>query len=589
MKKVLIFAAFAALFALTACQEKEPLDLEQGSGNEMREYPVFTASIDFGDTKAWTQDGAAITWSYNEEIKIKDKNKKTATYIAEKSGNSGKFATLKVKEGTPPPDGFGEPPFTATINSKPSYIQDYNYFAENDKLYLKAESSTVVGDGPADYSLVFQAQNALLAIKFKFDERFEAISVKGSDANGKVMTYTLLVDDKEAFDSQGWKMEDEHTYLVAVEAGKYDEIKIMKSATNVCVVKANPPIEVVANDYVPITLADDKIQFNEVDVLPGFFTVDQGQDSIEGTDDDIVVSFSKGNLKYLVQSQEWKLYDEQYEFCNTNVYSGNHSDIISLFSWGYDPNKSIVPDNSLQSEINVTLSDGQHVLSQSQDWGDAISDENTTWRTLTSREWQYLICKSYPPNAYFGLQRKSSSPARGGIDIDRSGNPEQSGMGLKFDLVTVCGVAGCLAIVPDNWDVKKRPIQSEYSSTSSPMTWEQAQCAGLVCLPPAGYRDGKQITLTDGQSELLGYYWSSSNFFECVYPHMDYYGTTQGVSIDYSTSTYGYLYFTTGVVYAYTPTEFDLLTRFYPDGETDNFNNGKSVRLVTNLKMQEAF
>lgn len=558
MKKVLIFAAFAALFALTACQEKEPLDLEQGSGNEMREYPVFTASIDFGGTKAWTQDGAAITWSYNEEIKIKDKNTKTATYIAEKSGNSGKFATLKVKEGTPPPDGFGEPPFTATINSKPSYIQDYNYFAENDKLYLKAESSTVVGDGPADYSLVFQAQNALLAIKFKFDERFEAISVKGSDANGKVMTYTLLVDDKEAFDSQGWKMEDEHTYLVAVEAGKYDEIKIMKSATNVCVVKANPPIEVVANDYVPITLADSKIQFKEVDFLPGFFTVDEGTDKTEGTADDIRVNFSKGNIRYIVKTENWELFEKQYDFCNTSVYEGHHSDTISLFSWGYDPEKSIVPNSNRTVDsdpINVTLEQGSHFLSGSQDWGTQIGD-GKTWRTLTSREWQYLLL----------TQRETTRPARGG----QIQAPRQEGGQLVTDYigylkyrtnVKVCGVSGCLAIVPDDWDTSTIPIQEEYSNTSTPMTWEQAQCAGLVCLPPAGLRLGEDLQY--GQPGQSGYYWSSSHSVGNIFWDPMSYSQVPGCVI-----------LSTGV-------------GRNPGANSHSYAYCSSVRLVTNLKSRD--
>ena len=75
--------------------------------------------------------------------------------------------------------------------------------------------------------------------------------------------------------------------------------------------------------------------------------------------------------------------------------------------------------------------------------------------------------------------------------------------------VTVCGSVNFLVIAPDDWDLTAHPLQSSYGTDSSegnPMTWEQAEAKGLVCLPAAGRRYGSDVYNVGD----CGTYWSST-------------------------------------------------------------------------------
>lgn len=258
MKKILYFTAFVALIALSACAEKESLEFEQGSDNKVDEYPVFTASIDFG-TKAWTIYGDIIYWGFNEEIIVKDNRNISATYVTEQSGNSEKFAKLVRKEGVAVDVNFGEPPFTATINNPPANEQSYDYYAQNDKLYLEAKTSKKDQSDPDAYTLKFTAKNALLAIKFIYETKLKEIRVEGIDGENNALSYTLLMDDryKKDFAAASWNKSIEHQYLIAVMPGTYNKITIVDTckSKNTYVFKADPAINVVANDYFSIPLS----------------------------------------------------------------------------------------------------------------------------------------------------------------------------------------------------------------------------------------------------------------------------------------------------------------------------------------------
>ena len=122
------------------------------------------------------------------------------------------------------------------------------------------------------------------------------------------------------------------------------------------------------------------------------------------------------------------------------------------------------------------------------DWGKNIGDGNT-WRTLTKEEWAYLI--NYDT-----------------VNDNLNNNPNSPRYN-RFKLgVTVCGKTNCLVLAPDDWDISSNALQSEYSATSTPMTWEQAEAVGLVCLPAAGGRDGSNVWSYDEE----GYYWSSNSY-----------------------------------------------------------------------------
>lgn len=104
--------------------------------------------------------------------------------------------------------------------------------------------------------------------------------------------------------------------------------------------------------------------------------------------DEKKVHFSKGNLRYTVDTGEWSFFDQQYE-CGPSTYEGGHDKEISLFSWGYNPVLSIIPDSYTKDMVERTEGD----LSKSEDWGYVFGGESSPWRTLSGgggSEYYYL-------------------------------------------------------------------------------------------------------------------------------------------------------------------------------------------------------
>ena len=178
------------------------------------------------------------------------------------------------------------------------------------------------------------------------------------------------------------------------------------------------------------------------------------------------VHFSHGNLRYTVSSGVWDFYPNQYDCAST--YESN---VISLFNWGYNKTQSIIPDGSFTN--NVSLASGN--LVSEQDWGYHVGEKNT-WRTLTTKEWQYLF-----------------------NDASRSG--------LYAYGVTVAGKANCTVLYPDGFSGTK-VSNGDHTSYDTASEWEAAQNAGVVCLPAVGSRSGASVSNVG----VLGNYWSSTPY-----------------------------------------------------------------------------
>ncbi len=93
------------------------------------------------------------------------------------------------------------------------------------------------------------------------------------------------------------------------------------------------------------------------------------------------VHFSQGNLTYNVTNTKWAFYEHQYD-CAT----GYDSNLISLFTWGYDAVKSIVPYGTTYVEGHT-----DETFSKTEDWGYVFGGESSVWHTLTKDEWLYLF------------------------------------------------------------------------------------------------------------------------------------------------------------------------------------------------------
>lgn len=176
------------------------------------------------------------------------------------------------------------------------------------------------------------------------------------------------------------------------------------------------------------------------------------------------VHFSHGNLRYTVSSGIWDFYPNQYD-CATS-YDAN---VISLFTWGYNETKSIIPDGCTLD--NVSRNSGNLIYDE--DWGYHVGNTDT-WRTLTTEEWQYLFTNAVREGLY----------AYG---------------------VTVAGKENCLILYPDGFSGTK-VSNGDTTSYDTASEWEAAQSEGVVCLPAVGYRNGASVNYA-GQTAS---YWSST-------------------------------------------------------------------------------
>lgn len=212
--------------------------------------------------------------------------------------------------------------------------------------------------------------------------------------------------------------------------------------------------------------------------LSGVFTVK----AAAGTEPAKKVHFSKGNLYAKKDGEVWKwdFYSNQYD-CNSlnsqcddgrRLAAGADNE-IDLFTWGYDASNSIDPVG--MTGIGGHTADNDKQLYPSEDWGSQVGD-GSTWRTLTTSEWRYLL-KINPPNRMVN-GKPGCSNAVSGISI---GGTTYKGVFLY----------------PDNYNG---------DVVSSSMSWDDINAAGIVFLPAAGTRYGSNVKYVGGR----GLYWSSS-------------------------------------------------------------------------------
>ena len=220
--------------------------------------------------------------------------------------------------------------------------------------------------------------------------------------------------------------------------------------------------------------------------LPGLFTIGKGTDGTPGTEDDVQVRFSQGNLVATINATgtptAWKFATNQYDYIGGDVANtsiGSTAGDVDLFGWSTASTTYGISTSTTSTDYH-----GEFV-----DWGKAycasksITPDNT-WRTLSTAEWQYLINKNGDENIRKGKYKYG---------------------------VTVCEKANCLILAPDDFT---GTIEASYDAA----TWASAEAAGFVCLPAAGYRQGSDVSSVGS----YGLYWSSTvgnsdNNATCVY------------------------------------------------------------------------
>lgn len=173
------------------------------------------------------------------------------------------------------------------------------------------------------------------------------------------------------------------------------------------------------------------------------------------------VYFSRANLQYHPQNNQWRFAEEQYDYIgDDNKYIATDYDgWIDLFGWGTGATPTLCTANTADYATFV-------------DWGTnaIVGDPIGTWYTLTADEWEYLCRK------------------------------RENAKGLcKF--IYVEGVFGIL-LIPDGSDI----LSGAYGKMSRTY-WHTLEQKGAVFLPAAGRRLG-QLGIYAVQE--YGCYWSST-------------------------------------------------------------------------------
>ena len=224
--------------------------------------------------------------------------------------------------------------------------------------------------------------------------------------------------------------------------------------------------------------------------LPGVFTVSAGPDGIAGTDDDVKVYFSQGNLVATIDASgnptAWKFAAKQYDRLGeggANKTIGTTAGDVDLFGWSTDASSNNWGIHRKTSHISGVTTGSFN------DWGKAIEDGNI-WRTLSKDEWTYLF------------NTRTASTVSGTDNARYAKATVNSKAGIILFPDTYVHPSGAADFTKIN-----NPTDAAFVANSFELPdWAKMEFAGAVFLPAtAGSREGSTV-----YSDFSCSYWSSS-------------------------------------------------------------------------------
>lgn len=247
MKKIIIFAAAAAMFSLASCQKVEIIGNGIGdiSADGANGSPVFTASIS-GQTKTAIDvaDGK-VAWETTDEITVTDASSASAIYKIESVDTETGKATFVIKDD----QTIGDGPYTATYGTEPTAEQTYSAVAG--KLYMTAPETS-------GNSFTFTVQCGLMKINLtKPGESVTSIAVTGTPTGGSETTYTLTCTEAQS-------IAEARDFFIALPAGEYCNIEIVNGSGATASLNAASGVNVAANHIRPLTFGESKLNFVKV-------------------------------------------------------------------------------------------------------------------------------------------------------------------------------------------------------------------------------------------------------------------------------------------------------------------------------------
>ena len=193
------------------------------------------------------------------------------------------------------------------------------------------------------------------------------------------------------------------------------------------------------------------------------------------------ITFSPGNLQYTQSTNTWSFAENQWDYlgaANIAIDADVLADEVDLFGWSTSATNFGVS----------TATDSDDYSGSFVDWGTNTigNDAPNTWRTLTNKEWEYLL-----------NTRTNANSLKGVAEVN--------------------GVNG-LVFLPDNWVYPEGiTFKSGFHSsdgvdyyaayqTFTADQWSKLEAAGAVFLPAAGRRVGWRVY----DVQYGGYYGSAT-------------------------------------------------------------------------------
>ena len=213
------------------------------------------------------------------------------------------------------------------------------------------------------------------------------------------------------------------------------------------------------------------------------FSVSHIEPALFSVSKDTKVIFSTGNVQYHPKKNIWRFAPDQYDVIGkTNAkIAPSYNGWIDLFGWGTGNNPCHTTENYKD-------------YSEFADWGIHFTTDEIQWRTLTQKEWQYLLLERENASKLVGMG--SIAGTLGVFILPDNGIISQ-------DIEFVSFAEQDVAIAGSNYLSDGVIYINKYTEKE----WKILEANGVVFLPLTGKRDVKTIEEIGNH----GYYWSSNN------------------------------------------------------------------------------
>lgn len=555
-----------------ACQ-KENLQTEATS-----ELSEFTAATEITPTKTSLDAELNVLWTKDDRIAIFDGNSTNVEYKVTNASAGKTSAELEVVSssgytaGTELNNNVGYYPYSSGTSIAKGSDGTYNLSVTLPATQNYATNSFGQGAFPmvavtsstSDKNLAFKNVCGALKLQLMGTDRIKQITFSGNNnevisgaatvtaKNGAAPTVSLIGTNKTVTldcGTSGVQLNEGSatSFIIALPPitfsngftvkatdinGKEMEISTTKSKT-IC---RNEILKMAEKAFVGVPVS-------------GIFTVRAGADGIAGTEDDVKVLFSKGNLYW--DGSSFKTEISQYDF---RQYNGGYNDYavqngistttpdntVGTFYYSYSDTfayQKQQPSSGTITNSSLFTNDMSYYPNSTF----TVNGERETWRTLASNELEWLL----------GSQWKSANPGDN-CRVTTTGGAGTTGTlcnNARFATIQIAtspstSVNGLL-IFPDSflWTFEMGPVPASvniYDGSFSTFNWSAGytldnfkamENAGCVFLPAAGCRS---CTNAIYSGEIYNanercYYWAS-NCYDSMTPHCLKAGLTEGVS-----------------------------------------------------------